>query len=323
MPVPQIRVTTASRLHFGMFSFGQSGERQFGGVGLMIDEPAIRLRMSPGERIRAIGPLADRAAEFARRVLGQLDAKSRCGVRIEIESAPREHVGLGSGTQLGMAVAAGIYALHSTDAAATAELARLAGRSGRSSIGTHGFAAGGLLVEAGRRRPEELSPLIAHVELPAEWRFLLLVPKRAVGLFGAAEREAFAKIPPVSTSTTEALACEALLHLVPAAIEADFDEFSRSLDRYGTTAGECFASQQNGAFLDRRTAELAAAIRRLGCKGVGQSSWGPTLFAAVRDETAGSELAHQLRAATDLGDYDVLVTRPCNRGATIVHDHRE
>jgi beta-RFAP synthase len=316
MSVPEVRVTTASRLHFGMFSFGQSGERQFGGVGLMIEKPAIRMRISPAERIETYGPLADRAAEFVRRVIDQLDGKPRCGVRIEIESAPREHVGLGSGTQLGMAIAAGICALRSSDATATAELARLAGRSGRSSIGTHGFAVGGLLVEAGRRRPEELSPLIARVELPAEWRFLLLVPKRAVGLFGAAEREAFAKIPPVPLSTTEALAREALLHLLPAAIEADFDEFSRSLYRYGTRAGECFASQQSGAFLDRRTAEIAAVIRRLGCEGVGQSSWGPTLFAAIRDEAAGNELARQLSTATDLADYDILVTRPCNHGAT-------
>lgn len=283
----------------------------------MIDEPAIRLRISPAERIETVGPLAERAAEFARRVLGQLDVKPPSGVQIEIESAPREHIGLGSGTQLGMAIAAGICALHSSDAAATAELARLAGRSGRSSIGTHGFAVGGLLIEAGRRRPEELSSLIARVELPAEWRFLLLVPTQAVGLFGVAEREAFAKIPPVRISTTEALAREALLHLLPAAIEADFEEFSRSLYRYGTTAGECFASQQNSAFLNRRTAELAETVRRLGCEGVGQSSWGPTLFAVVRDETAGNELAHQLRAATDLGDYDIVVTRPCNRGATI------
>jgi beta-RFAP synthase len=321
MSLAEIRVTTASRLHFGMFSFGQSGVRQFGGVGLMIDEPAIRLRITPAERTEAVGPLAERAAPFARSVISELKPSDVPGVRMKIETSPREHVGLGSGTQLGLAVAAGICALNSAEMVPPAELARLAGRFGRSSIGTHGFALGGLLVEAGRDGTEHLSPLIARIELPAEWRFLLVMPKRAVGLFGAAEREAFGRIPPVPLATTETLAREALLHVLPAAIEADFDEFSRSLYRYGTTAGECFASQQHGAFLDRRTAEIAATVRRLGCEGVGQSSWGPTLFAAVRNETAGHELANRLRGEIDLGDYDMLVTRPCNHGATIEVEH--
>ncbi|HKD38332.1 MAG TPA: beta-ribofuranosylaminobenzene 5'-phosphate synthase family protein [Pirellulales bacterium] len=317
MSATEVRVKTASRLHFGMFSFGQSGIRQFGGVGLMIDEPAIRLRISPAERIEATGPLADRAVKFARHIIGECATPDPPGVRIEIEAAPREHVGLGSGTQLGLAVAAGIAALHSTEPLPIAKLARLAGRCGRSAIGTHGFAVGGMLVEAGRHRPEELSPLVARIDLPAEWRFLLLVPKIAIGLYGAAEREAFARIPPVPISTTERLTRDALRHMLPAAIEGDFDEFSRSLFRYGTTAGECFASQQHGTFLDSCTAALAATIRRLGCEGVGQSSWGPTLFAAVRSETSAFELAANLKVATDLSNYDALVVQPRNRGATV------
>jgi beta-RFAP synthase len=158
---------------------------------------------------------------------------------------------------------------------------------------------------------------VARVELPTDWRFLLLIPKRAVGLFGAVEREAFARIPPVPLSVTEALAREALLHLLPAAIEGDFDEFSRSLFRYGALAGACFATRQHGAFLDRRTAELVAMIRRLGCEGVGQSSWGPALFAAVPNEASGYELVANLKAATDFGDFDALIVQQRNRGATI------
>jgi beta-RFAP synthase len=216
-----------------------------------------------------------------------------------------------------LAISGGLHALHSLDPPPPAELARIAGRCQRSSIGTHGFAAGGLLVEAGRRAAGEPSPLIARVELPDEWRFLLLIPKRATGLFGEAEREAFGRIPPIPPAVTDALAREALMHLLPAAIEADFVEFSRSLYRYGKSAGECFASQQHGAFLDRRTAELVDLNRRLGIEGVGQSSWGPTLFAAVRTEAAGCELAARLMATGDLSDYELLVAPPCNHGARI------
>jgi beta-ribofuranosylaminobenzene 5'-phosphate synthase len=319
MPPAAVQVTTPSRMHFGMLSFGQSGVRQFGGVGLMIAEPRIRLQLTAADRIEASGPLAERAVQFARRVSENLGLAHSTGCLVEVESAPREHVGLGTGTQLGLAIAAGLRALHSLPPASPAELARLAGRCQRSSIGTHGFARGGLLVEAGRRAVGEPSPLVARVELPEEWRFLLLVPKRATGLSGEAERAAFARIPPIPPAVTDALAREALMNLLPAAIEGDFAEFSRSLYRYGTTAGECFAAQQHGAFLNRRTAELAKLIRRLGVEGVGQSSWGPTLFAAVPRKTAGHALAECLAAATDLGDYDHLVARPDNAGASFAN----
>jgi beta-ribofuranosylaminobenzene 5'-phosphate synthase len=319
MPPTAVRVTTPSRLHFGMLSFGQSGVRQFGGVGLMIAEPRIRLQITAAERFEAVGPLADRAVQFAQRVIEKLGLTHSTGCRIEVESAPREHVGLGTGTQLGLAIAAGLHALHSLPPASPAELARLAGRSQRSSIGTHGFARGGLLVEAGRRAAGEPSPLVARVELPEEWRFLLLVPKRATGLFGEAERAAFASIPPIPPAVTDALAREALMNMLPAAIEGDFVEFSRSLFLYGATAGKCFAAHQRGAFLDRRTAELAELLRSLGVEGVGQSSWGPTLFAALPSESAGHELAARLAAATDLGDYDRLVVRPDNAGASFAN----
>ena len=128
---------------------------------------------------------------------------------------------------------------------------------------------------------------------------------------------AFARIPPIPVAVTDSLAREALINLLPAAIEGDFVEFSRSLYRYGTAAGECFAAHQQGAFLDRRTAELAELIRGLGTEGVGQSSWGPTLFAAVPSETAGRALAERLTAETNLGEYDCLVVRPDNSGAKV------
>ncbi|HEV2973194.1 MAG TPA: beta-ribofuranosylaminobenzene 5'-phosphate synthase family protein [Pirellulales bacterium] len=330
-----VRVTAPSRLHFGMFSFGQAGVRQFGGVGAMIAEPGIRLQITAADRVDATGPLARRGAEFARTAMAALRLPPTIGCRIEIESAPREHIGLGTGTQLGLAIAAGINALFSLAPILPEELARIAGRCQRSSIGTHGFAVGGLLVEAGRYAEKEtatiaadgtrivpatfgqISPLVARVELPAVWRFLLLVPKTATGLFGEQERRAFARIPPVPIAVTEALSREALLNLVPAAIEGEFTEFSRSLGRYGQLAGSCFASLQHGAFLDHRTAELADLIRRLGLEGVGQSSWGPTLFAAVPDEAAGHDLRARLAAATDLRDFDCVVARPDNSGAQI------
>jgi beta-ribofuranosylaminobenzene 5'-phosphate synthase len=315
-----VQVTTPSRLHFGMLSFGQTGVRQFGGVGIMISRPGIRLKITAADRLETGGPLAGRALDFARQTAAAMRMPQDAGCRIQIEFAPREHVGLGTGTQLGLAVAAGMHAFFSRPPVLPGDLARIVGRSERSSIGTHGFAVGGLLVEAGKLAAGEFSPLLARVELPAAWRFLVLTPKTATGLHGEEERRAFARLPAVPLEVTAELAREVLLNLLPSAVEADFETFSRSLFRFGHSAGSCFSSQQHGAFLDRRTAELVERLRVLGVAGVGQSSWGPTLFAALVDEAAGHDLLARLRAETSLDDYDGLIARPDNHGAQIEID---
>lgn len=119
------------------------------------------------------------------------------------------------------------------------------------------------------------------------------------------------------SETTAALCTEALLHLLPAAAEADFAAFSAGLYRFGQTAGSCFASQQEGTFFDRHAAALAKRLRDLGIEGVGQSSWGPSLFAIVPNETAGQDLAARLRKEADAADYDCVLSACENQGARV------
>jgi beta-ribofuranosylaminobenzene 5'-phosphate synthase len=316
-----IRVTTGSRLHFGMFSFGHgfenSAPRQFGGVGLMIAEPGIRLRVRPAPVLGATGPLADRALDFVRRTATAMKLPSLPQCHIHIESAPREHIGLGTGTQLGMAVATAIHILAGEPLGLPGELAATVGRGQRSAIGAHGFAVGGLLVESGKRQAEDVSPLVARMELPGDWRVLLLLPRHTTGLHGDAERKAFARLPAVPPETTAALCTEALLHLLPGAADADFDAFSASLYRFGQIAGSCFASQQEGMFFDHHTAALAKRLRDLGIEGIGQSSWGPSLFAIVPNESTGQDITTRLREEVAAADYDCVLTRCENQGARV------
>lgn len=309
-----VTVYAPSRLHFGMFSFGRAGARQFGGVGAAIDAPGLRLTISGCERLQAAGPRAERALEFARRAAAawQLAGEPHC--RIEIEAAPPAHAGLGSGTQLGLAVAAGLNAFLQRPPQAAAELARAVGRGARSAIGLHGFAQGGLLVEGGKLQSAEISPLVARLDLPAAWRFVLLVPRRQAGLSGEAERRAFERLPAVPVEVTDRLAGEALTHLLPAAAEADFGEFAAALHRFNRLAGECFAAAQGGPFLRPDLVEL---LQGCGLEGVGQSSWGPTVFAPLPDPASAEHLASRLRGETAAGDCDIFVAAMDNAGARV------
>jgi beta-ribofuranosylaminobenzene 5'-phosphate synthase len=311
-----VEVAVPSRLHFGMFSFGDPRVRQFGGVGVMIDQPGLKLRAVAAQRNEAQGPLADRVLAVVDRVSSNWRDGDPPRCQIEVLSAPEQHIGLGSGTQLALSVAAAMRALASRQPASPAELAALTGRAQRSAIGTYGFAQGGLLVDAGKLAGEPLAPLEAHAELPAEWRFVLTWPRGQRGLSGDAERAAFQKLPAVSAETTARLRTIVHNELLPAAVAGDFTQFGESLYRFGHAAGECFAAGQGGVYADTRIAQLVAAIRQLGVRGVGQSSWGPAVFALASDHDAGVALVEHLRRIAGAG-YEFIIAQPNRTGVRI------
>jgi beta-RFAP synthase len=333
MPLAAIRsavVTAPSRLHFGMFSFGQPMVRQFGGVGAMIDSPQVRVSIRPAESFDIAGLYCERARRFAETVLANLrieklvEPDSQPNALLEVHEAPREHVGLGLGTQLGLSIAAALCGALALTRPPAIELARLAGRGARSAIGTHGFDHGGLLVEAGKLEADTISPLIARIDLPTEWRFLLIVPRAASGLAGGDEQQAFERLPPVPPETTDRLLRETMLHMLPAAAAGDFAKFGASLYRFGHLAGSCFAAEQGSAFANERTAQIVEQLRRSGVAGAGQSSWGPTVFALCRNtneaenrKTQVMSWLHQIESVGAETGYDCLIAAPYNRGAAV------
>ncbi len=338
-----IEIRTPARFHLGMFSFGDPSIRAFGGTGLMLDRPGIVLRMHPAERVSGTGPHADRAVAFARECAAAWGLAPAAACRIEVVSAPRAHVGLGSGTQLALAVAAGIRELadaadHESDGAtqrggrgfAVDEVLRLAegvGRGRRSSVGIHGFAGGGLIVEAGRlaagrtgveRAPgAEGSPLIARAAMPPDWRGLLLIERASEGLHGDAEREAFRSLSPVDRGLTAELVRLAAMDLVPAAIEGRFAEFSSALHAYGRLAGIPFAPVSGRLPCHAGIERLIERLSALGIRGAAQSSWGPAVLACCASETEAADLRETLSAEGLDRTHDLSVVRFDSDGARL------
>jgi beta-RFAP synthase len=309
-----------------MFSFGRQDGPQFGGVGAMIDSPGLRLTIRRGERFVVEGLHASRAQKFAELALANLCKQRGCEeklphlreqIHIEVERAPREHIGLGVGTQLGLAVAAAICSAFELRPPAATELARLIGRSPRSAIGTYGFDFGGLLIDPGRVPEIAIRERQLRAEIPAAWKFVLFCPRTATGLAGDAERAAFDRLPPVPPDVTNQLTKEAIDNLLPAAAKGDLATFSRSLYRFNHTAGLCFAAQQGGPYVAGIANDLIEFLRRDGIEGVGQSSWGPTVFALCPAEPEAADCAQLVREKFPDFDGDIVIAAPCNRGARI------
>ena len=311
-----IFVKAPARLHFGLFSFGNAG-RQFGGVGVMIQEPSVRVEFRQSHRFRVTGTSAECVEQGTRDWLTATGTAKLPACQIRIVATPKRHVGLGSGTQLALAVATGLNAWHQRPRPTAEELARMTGRGRRSAIGTYGFLSGGLIVEAGKLPDDELAPLQDRFEFPADWRFVLVRLGSSPGLHGKPEHKAFADLPSVGTDTRRALVDEVEHEMIPAVLRDDCEAFGESVYRFGYRAGICFAPVQGGPYHGDHVAGMVEEIRSLGVPGVGQSSWGPTLFCVLPNEAAALALARELKDRHSQEDLDVRVTAADNQGAQV------
>jgi beta-RFAP synthase len=318
--ISRCRITTGARLHFGLLAWGRTTQRNFGGLGVMVDEPALVLKASTSESDVIV---AD--AEF-HAVLSALVAKYRSRaqdasrqrpVRLELCAAMPRHAGFGSGTQLALSVGAALSLLERGAAGKGPELALLMGRGARSALGLHGFELGGLLLEAGKRTAEQIGPLISRCNVPDAWRFVLITRRDRQGLDGHDEQRAFTQLPAMPLATTERLCRLAATGVLPAAFEADFDGFARSLHEFGILVGEHFSSVQGGPFRDPSAARLAARLLDLGYPCVAQTSWGPTLVVPCANQKAAEQLHERLAAQHEAAQWQAHTSRPLNRGATI------
>jgi beta-RFAP synthase len=331
-----IRVRVPSRLHFGLLTLPASElqpacwpdldgaltlpARLFGGAGLMVQAPGLQVRAEPAAAWSAEGPLADRALAYARQFVATgAPAAGKEALRphrLIIEAAAPEHMGLGTGTQLGLAVARTLALAHGQGALDAVALARRVGRGRRSALGIHGFARGGFLVEAGKRRPEEIAPLVARVPFPEPWRIVLILPSGGKGLHGTDESATFAHLPGrVGLAHTEALCRLVLLGMLPALAEQDVAAFGEAVYDFNRRVGEAFRPVQGGIYAHPQTAALVAFVRGQGIRGVGQSSWGPAVFAIIEDYERAEDLERRLRQQFGLAPGEVLTTAACNRGA--------
>ncbi len=302
-------VEAPARLHFGVLDLRRSLGRWFGGIGAAAPGPTLSLSATAAGTLEVSGESRERAAGFARHFLSHygLDTLGK-NVRLHVERALPEHAGLGSGTQLALAIGRAIAEVHGVKAGA-AELACAMGRGRRSAIGTWTFAGGGLVLEGGHRRDTPgIAPLLARVPFPSSWRCVVAVPKPARGISGDAEADAFAGLPPPPERDVERVAHLVLMGLLPAVVDADIASFGAALTGIQTITGRWFAPAQGGTFASGQTEELVRRMAEWGAPGVGQSSWGPAVYGIVDGEEAGLQLADRVRSV--LGADGVVYAGP-------------
>ncbi len=307
-----LRVTAPARLHLGFLDLNGELGRRFGSIGLSLDRPATRLVISKSAHNTSSGPEQHRVLKLLDRVTSATAAASYA---IAVEEAIPAHAGLGSGTQLALAIGAGIARLEGRKLSA-AELAKLGERGARSGIGLAAFTGGGFLVDGGRGAHDLAPPLTLRAEFPEQWRALLILDPERAGVSGEAELAAFSALPPFPQTAAAHICHLVLMKLVPGLMEQDLSAFGSALTEIQEIVGRHFAARQGGStWTSPAVGRLAARMRALGATGVGQSSWGPTGFAFVDSQEAAERLYHSLVEDAKADRLDIVIAKGRNTAA--------
>lgn len=291
-PCELVSVSTSARLHFGFLDPSGRGPRPFGSFGLAIDRPRTRLVLRRGGAFKVSGVECERAAPYLRAVAASFGLASP--YHLHLDEVIPAHAGLGSGTQLALAIGSAIAVLEGLPLDLTEVAARLE-RGKRSGIGIGTFEQGGAVLDGGPSGGA-LPEVLWRVPFPTGWRVLLIFDPAETGVHGADEMAAFAALPDFPEAETADLTRRILQGALPALAAEDFKGFCDEVGYLQRTMGAYFAPIQGGPYVSAGVAAVLRGLASDGVTGLGQSSWGPTGFAFAASEAEGQALLAAARA---------------------------
>lgn len=310
-----VTVIAPARLHMGFIDLSGALGRHFGSIGLALNEINTQLSITAADNLQVSGPSAERALKCTRQFCQLLDVSD--ALNITIDHAIPEHIGLGSGTQMALAVGAALNAFYGLDLSVR-EIAQLSDRGARSGIGIGIFETGGLVVDGGRGPDTKTPPMIAQIAVPEDWRFILVFDQRGQGLHGEQEVNAFQQLPPFPQAQAERLCYLLLMQGLPALAEGNLNKFGEVITALQQAVGEHFAPVQGGVFTSPDVAAAMASLAEHGAVAIGQTSWGPTGFCAVANPQRAEELLAQLERQFAASPLSFLVASARNQTAEII-----
>lgn len=318
-----IIVETPSRLHFTLIDLNGESGRIDGGIGTALTSPAYKIKVAASN--------SDDFSQDIKNIIGLMKKEMRINNKYKIKTvnAIPEHSGLGSKTQLSLAVAAAVSKLEGYSYTPR-ELARIVHRGGTSGIGVVAFEYGGFILDAGHSVKEKKDflpshysntsppPVVFRQELPKDWYFVLITPRVKERIYGKMEKEIFQKFCPIPKKEVEKLSRLILMKTIPAILEKDIELFGESLTEIQSIG---FKRIENNC----QQWNIKALYRFLDKKGVfgrGLSSFGPTVYAITKGKENAIELSEDAVNYFKDTKTDAIVTysNTRNTGASVYED---
>lgn len=326
-------IETPSRLHLTLIDLNGIYGRIDGGVGLTIEKPCLKIEAEPTDSgieiefsessIKFPELVDDYTTKIQNSALKTMSAlKITNGFKFKIDASFPPHSGLGSGTQLSLAVAKLIATLNNRDVNAQA-LAKIVGRGGTSGIGTESFENGGFIIDGGHTRTEKPSflpssasqasppPIIVRYNFPEDWKIILAIPNVERGVSGKEEVNAFQDYCPIPLREVEKLSHLLLMKLMPAVVEADLDSFGSAVNSIQNIGFKKIENQLQNPCIGN----IMDDLRNAGAAGVGMSSFGPTIYALT--DTNEKKVINEAKHAIDEFGGEIICTRAKNSGANV------
>jgi len=284
-------VIAPARLHMGFIDLSGSLGRHFGSIGVALNEINTRLSISYADKLCFSGIKSSRAKACLQRLCNTLNVADT--LHLELEASIPEHVGLGSGTQMSIAIGMALNAFYELGLSVR-DIAQLSARGARSGIGIAIFEQGGLIVDGGRGAHTVTPPVISRMNIPDDWQFILVFDSRGQGLHGNAEIQAFKALPAFPQEEAARLCYLLMMQGLPALAEANIALFGDSITQLQRSVGEHFAGAQGGIFTSHEVAMAMQFLQAQGATAIGQTSWGPTGFCLVQGEGIALRLQEQV-----------------------------
>jgi beta-ribofuranosylaminobenzene 5'-phosphate synthase len=328
-----IEVRTCARLHLGLLDNNGEQGRVYGSIGLAVNRPRLVLSAETANRLQVEGLESERVAAYARRFINRYG--SPAGAHLTLSAGIPAHVGLGSGTQIALAVGTALARLAGLQISAQ-EIALALGRGLHSGVGIATFQHGGFVLDGGHRiflplpgspggngrsrqiENDRTPPLLFQHPVPKDWIFVVVIPKADQGLSGDRERCALMQLPEAPASLVEKISRLLLMKMLPALVEKDIANFGQALTGIQCMIGDCFAPVQGGRYATPVLEKVVGFLLEKGAAGAGQSSWGPTVYGLVEGKARAQQLEKDVKLfLADLGGGEAFCVRPRNRGAQI------
>ncbi len=234
------------RIHFSLIDMSAASNRMYGGCGIAIKAFPVTVEILPSEKIEieTSGHISERTVRNLKRALknaNDVNLPTNCKVRVH--SAARQHIGLGSSTQIILTALDAISSFHNWGISPEM-IIDISGRGRTSMIGfgTHYY--GGFCIDAGQKHnanmpflpshsPEDRKPslYIGNWNFPNSWLISLIGVKSPIAMPTDEESDFMRNNTPMHRmSGLETIAT--LYHgILPAIITEDYSAFMNALKR--------------------------------------------------------------------------------------------
>ncbi len=329
----KVRITTPCRIHLSLIDENGYTGRVDGGIGLMLDRPNVVF-----EATNSVNEFQIECNRYYRESIEVINEKASKIFKVfninnknfhfHLKRYYPSHVGLGSKTQLSLAIATAIAKLKNKNIPVQ-ELTKLAERGGTSGIGWRGFEKGGFILDAGHdfgkgKEKETFLPssasnsadpalTILRYPIPDSWRFVLVIPNVKPGAYGDKEMEVFQEHAPIPRSEVNEVSHQIIMKVLPGIIKNDLACFGEGLKRI-----QCIGFKKIEIDLQHDVVkDLLIFFEESGVKAYGMSSFGPSVVGITESDSQADDLFKVVHNRIKSIGGHIYICKPNNTGAKI------